>query len=342
MDSIHASCNALGVGLTSTDGYYNGTVLGGWLPWSTYEVLASASGYVSDWTFVNTTAGITTTAPTITLRPVGVTQSFTTTKPPAGVWVSGRLVDSSTGYGIKTTGIQACSLGGGTCYSFTYGSNSLGEFNESLLPGLYTLSVTQSGYAPVSFEFNATANAYLDLGVIEMTPMPWVQGNAYVNPWGPNITVKVGATTTLLPLGPVAGAETCNTLRTVCGVSIPVSTYGGNFSVNAPTGLYDTVTVQPTGTAGRSGGRPVMASPDGQRSAPALRLLSRVRCGRPGRLALRILAAVVVAAAAAAAAGPHPAAPALVTGVATWLVVTTRRDLAPRDQSRESRPAKGR
>jgi hypothetical protein len=34
-----------------------------------------------------------------------------------------------------------------------------------------------------------------------------------------------------------------------------------------------------------------------------------------------------------AAAGPHPAAPALVTGVATWLAVTARRDLAPRERA---------
>jgi hypothetical protein len=32
--------------------------------------------------------------------------------------------------------------------------------------------------------------------------------------------------------------------------------------------------------------------------------------------------------AAVAAAGPHPAAPALVTGVATWLVLTARHDLS--------------
>jgi len=29
------------------------------------------------------------------------------------------------------------------------------------------------------------------------------------------------------------------------------------------------------------------------------------------------------------AAGPHPAAPALVTGAATWLILTARHDLAP-------------
>jgi len=39
--------------------------------------------------------------------------------------------------------------------------------------------------------------------------------------------------------------------------------------------------------------------------------------------------AATASAAAVAAAGPHPAAPALVTGVATWLVLTARHDLAP-------------
>jgi curved DNA-binding protein CbpA len=57
---------------------------------------------------------------------------------------------------------------------------------------------------------------------------------------------------------------------------------------------------------------------------------SRVWRGRPARLALRILAALAVGAAAVAAAGPHPAAPALVTGIATWLILTARHDLAPR------------
>jgi len=61
----------------------------------------------------------------------------------------------------------------------------------------------------------------------------------------------------------------------------------------------------------------------------AARLPARIRRGRPARLALRILAALAVGAAAVAAAGPHPAAPALATGVATWLALTARRDLAP-------------
>lgn len=83
--------------------------------------------------------------------------------------------------------------------------------------------------------------------------------------------------------------------------------------------------------AGRGGGRSrsvtdvVSAGVRG----PA-RLLARVRQGRPARLALRVLAAAAASVAAVAAAGPHPAAPALVTGVVTWLVLTARHDLAPR------------
>jgi hypothetical protein len=74
------------------------------------------------------------------------------------------------------------------------------------------------------------------------------------------------------------------------------------------------------------------ASPGGWRLMLARLLGSRVRRGRPMRLVLRVLAAAAACVAAVAAAGPHPAAPALVTGVVTWLVLTARHDLAPRDR----------
>jgi DnaJ domain len=84
------------------------------------------------------------------------------------------------------------------------------------------------------------------------------------------------------------------------------------------------------GTWGR---RSVMAVLSSAGSGPA-HLLGRVRRGRPARLALRVLAAVAASVAAVAAAGPHPAAPALVTGVVTWLLLTARHDLAPGDPDR--------
>jgi hypothetical protein len=56
---------------------------------------------------------------------------------------------------------------------------------------------------------------------------------------------------------------------------------------------------------------------------------SRVRGGRPARLALRIATAAAVSIAVALIAGPRPATPALITGALTWLAVTARHDLAP-------------
>ncbi len=52
-----------------------------------------------------------------------------------------------------------------------------------------------------------------------------------------------------------------------------------------------------------------------------------VRRGNPLRLAARVLAAASAATLGVLAAGGGPAGPALVTGAATWLLLTARRDL---------------
>ena len=84
-------------------------------------------------------------------------------------------------------------------------------------------------------------------------------------------------------------------------------------------------------TAARRRWRPAAA---GERRRPAAGLVagrwwSRLRRGRPVRLALRIAAAAAVSAGVAVVAGTRPATPALITGVLTWLVLTARHDLAP-------------
>lgn len=56
---------------------------------------------------------------------------------------------------------------------------------------------------------------------------------------------------------------------------------------------------------------------------------SRVRAGRPARLALRIAAAAAASLGCVLAAGARPATLALITGALTWLVLTARHDLAP-------------
>lgn len=78
---------------------------------------------------------------------------------------------------------------------------------------------------------------------------------------------------------------------------------------------------------------PAAAGPSGATrwaaTRPGVRLLSRIRRGRLGRLALRVLIAAAVSAGAAAVAGTQPATPALIVGAITWLVITARNDLAP-------------
>jgi hypothetical protein len=82
--------------------------------------------------------------------------------------------------------------------------------------------------------------------------------------------------------------------------------------------------------AGRtSGQRPVSHRFSSRSPAAVTRFAARVRGGRPRRLALRAAVALAVSAAAVTAIGLQPAAPALITGTITWLILTGRRDLAP-------------
>jgi curved DNA-binding protein CbpA len=64
-------------------------------------------------------------------------------------------------------------------------------------------------------------------------------------------------------------------------------------------------------------------------AAPSGSLAARIRHGRPVRLLARVAIAALVSAGVAIVAGTHPAAPALIVGVATWLLLTGRHDLAP-------------
>ena len=56
---------------------------------------------------------------------------------------------------------------------------------------------------------------------------------------------------------------------------------------------------------------------------------ARIRHGRPGRLALRILAAAALALLVLHSGAGTPPIAGLLTGIATWLILTSRGDLAP-------------
>jgi curved DNA-binding protein CbpA len=69
--------------------------------------------------------------------------------------------------------------------------------------------------------------------------------------------------------------------------------------------------------------------PDRARFRLPGRAAARLRRGRPLRLVLKIFAAVAAGTVVVVVAGPGPAAPALIVGIATWLVLAARRDLGP-------------
>jgi curved DNA-binding protein CbpA len=67
----------------------------------------------------------------------------------------------------------------------------------------------------------------------------------------------------------------------------------------------------------------------GRARSGAARLASRIRRGRPARLALRVLIAATLSALVVAVARSQPATPALIAGALTWLLLTAPPDLAP-------------
>jgi hypothetical protein len=68
----------------------------------------------------------------------------------------------------------------------------------------------------------------------------------------------------------------------------------------------------------------------GVRAAGAVRLTgARVRHGRPGRLLVRVLAAVLLGLIAARSGAGGPATAGVVAGLGVWLMLTARGDLAP-------------
>jgi hypothetical protein len=76
---------------------------------------------------------------------------------------------------------------------------------------------------------------------------------------------------------------------------------------------------------------PLAAAPGAATAAAAAAgpLTARIRHGRPIRLLLRVTIAALVSAGVVIVAGTQPATPALIVGIATWLVLTGRHDLAP-------------
>jgi hypothetical protein len=74
---------------------------------------------------------------------------------------------------------------------------------------------------------------------------------------------------------------------------------------------------------------PAPSRPPAGPLATFTRLPARVWHGRPARLAARLAAAAIAAALVAVSGAGTPAIAGVITGIATWLILTARGDLAP-------------
>jgi hypothetical protein len=214
----------LGSGRVSTGGQYLGLVTGGWLPGSTYRVVVSASGYSTDWAWANVTANETTVVPPIILDPTGVNSSLpsgsgaiigrdprssaTGANSAGGVWLTGRVIDGSTGWGlaIASNEFSLTAPGSGSGTGFSSGANTGGFFNQSIPSGLWYLNISAPGYYPFSVFFNATDASWLNLGGLALVPQPWLSGNVTLVPWS-LVTTPLGSFT----LAPAASITVCTT-----------------------------------------------------------------------------------------------------------------------------------
>ncbi|MGI0139800.1 MAG: carboxypeptidase regulatory-like domain-containing protein [Thermoplasmata archaeon] len=260
----------LGPGTTTSDGNYEGEVTGGWLPAQTYLVQASAPGYVTDWTWVNATSNSISEVPTIVLPTVGAVGAGsavpgrTLGSGPSGatapatpgstsVWITGRVIDASTGRGIITQQISACPvpLGLQTCIGFSSASNSGGFFNDSLPTGIYNLTVSGSGYVANTTLLTALVGPSVSAGTIELEPLAWIYGRVLLDPWY-QVWVNTGNVSSpvfhVIWLGPPSTVYVC-TESISCGTSVHADSSGA-FAAPTYQGRYLVMLTAPTANGG--------------------------------------------------------------------------------------------
>lgn len=231
---------------TNTFGQFNGTLRGGPLPWGTYEVIASAPGYASDWTWVNTTPGSVSIVPTIVLYAVGSGAARTPMARAAagtavGAWVDGRVVDSLTGYGVPNAVVYECTLIGTNCSGMLALTTAGGTFNVSLQLGLYYLQVSATDYPVATVYVNVTGTTIVHLGAITIRHDPWISGRVLISPWS-SLADTVG-------LGAPVEASGCDVNLSRCDLIAPSST-DGSFNVSIPWGPRSTLLLVGRGIAG--------------------------------------------------------------------------------------------
>lgn len=238
---VETLCTGPGGVLSSTDGQFNITVPGAPIPSGDYEVHVQASGFVANWTWLNTTPGRLAEAGPITLDPTGGSPMDAAPRAalaPAGMsWLTGRLSDNRSGLGVPGAVFDACTLARTACALLDGTSTLDGRFNLSVPRGAFDLEVNATGYTTQFVYVNLSANA-LDLGSVTMAPYAWVRGRFAIDPWESLAAGGLGA-------GAVE-VVACDSSASACGLA-GVTATDGEFNVSAPFGTPILLTARGAG-----------------------------------------------------------------------------------------------
>ncbi len=190
-----STCQDIGAtGTTNSNGQYFGPIAGFPLPLGAYRLVFTATGYVSNWTWVNiTTPGTLVNASTVSL-PSETSASGSLPVHGAGAplappvlaeWAIGNVVDNVTGLTVQGFSISWQTPGGTKTPVGSTDVNVLGDFNTSLPVGPLYLNFSANDYLPFSLFTNVTGfdlDAVDDLGTITMQPLTFYTGRVDIGP----------------------------------------------------------------------------------------------------------------------------------------------------------------
>ncbi|MCI4324004.1 MAG: carboxypeptidase regulatory-like domain-containing protein [Thermoplasmata archaeon] len=241
-------------GVTGTGGTYAAEVTaGGPFPLGTYEIEASAPGYVSNSTWINVTApGAVVNVPPIRLASfLQVAAESSNERANPEEYLVGDIVDNASGVGVDPAVIDLTPTSGGPTSVLQGAENTGGFFNYTVPAGTYWANVSEPDYAPVSLFLNVSGlQPRLDLGRIALAGFPgYVSGIVQISPWS-SLTTQYG-----LAPGEIDVTVCQATNPTICGEAPAGS--GGRYNVSAPWGIRDVVSFNPVVIVGAGvGGAP--------------------------------------------------------------------------------------
>ncbi|HEV2165383.1 MAG TPA: carboxypeptidase-like regulatory domain-containing protein [Thermoplasmata archaeon] len=259
------ACQNLGTtGTTNSNGQYSGLVPPYPLPRGAYKLIFTATGFTSNWTWVNaTTPGGIVNASTVALYSQTTTSGASgrpalggppSSAPLLSEWAVGNVVDNTTGLPVEGLAIQWQTPGGPVNSVGSTDTNNLDDFNTSVSVGAIYLNFSATGYLPSSLYLNVTG---LDQGAVDFLPTVSMQPEAFITG-----RVEIGpanwtSLSTQDGLGPGQTTVTACTQRQVCGQAF-YADEGGFFNISAPTaaGQFEYIKVFPkfSGTGTLQGG----------------------------------------------------------------------------------------